>query len=137
MSVLMTLLLSKILFLRVEYKYGWCAGDSLYIEDFNLEPLQMSGSSFVLPDMDALRLNRSNSNPRQVLCLSLCLSICLCHCRRRRMSDIYFSVCLSVFLSVSPSVTVRIFMIKHIELPINKQILRKSIAIFYQDKGLK
>ena len=33
-------------------------GDSLYIEDFNLEPLQMS-SQLILPDMDALRLNRS------------------------------------------------------------------------------
>ena len=31
--------------------------DSLYIDEFNLEPLQMS-SQIILPDMDALRLNR-------------------------------------------------------------------------------
>ena len=34
--------------------------DSLYIDDFNLEPLQMS-SQLQLPDMDALRLSRARS----------------------------------------------------------------------------
>ena len=34
-------------------------GDNIYIDDFNLEPLQMN-SQIILPDMDALRLNRNN-----------------------------------------------------------------------------